>query len=191
MRQSDLFVIPRRPWNAGCLIGPKAPLKPKHIWAIRQQLKVAKRVRDLAMFNCALDAKLGACDLVKLRVSDVAPGGLLKLRSTVIQQKTGRPVSFEITEPARDAIAAWLEIAASVTMTGYFQAGAVPAATSAHGSMRGYSISGFGLSFSRRRRAARTASDGRRSHSFTTRRATCVPANCCSVIGSLRARCAT
>lgn len=110
MRQSDLFVIPRRPWNAGCLIGPKAPLKPKHIWAIRQQLKVAKRVRDLAMFNCALDAKLGACDLVKLRVSDVAPGGLLKLRSTVIQQKTGRPVSFEITEPARDAIAAWLEI---------------------------------------------------------------------------------
>ncbi len=57
MRQSDLFIIPRRPWNAGRLIGPKAPLKPKHIWAIRQQLKVAKRVRDLAMFDCALDAK--------------------------------------------------------------------------------------------------------------------------------------
>ena len=54
MRQSDLFIIPRRPWNAGRLTGPKAPLKPKHIWAIRQQLKVAKRVRDLAMFNCAL-----------------------------------------------------------------------------------------------------------------------------------------
>jgi integrase len=110
MRQSDLFIIPRRPWNAGRLIGPKAPLKPKHIWAIRQQLKVAKRVRDLAMFNCVLDAKLRACDLVKLRVSDVAPGGSLKLRSTVIQQKTGRPVPFEITEPARDAIAAWLEV---------------------------------------------------------------------------------
>ncbi len=79
MRQSDLFIIPRRPWNAGRLIGPKAPLKPKHIWAIRQQLKVAKRVRDLAMFNCALDAKLRACDLIKLRVSDVAPGGLIDL----------------------------------------------------------------------------------------------------------------
>ncbi|ASE40791.1 integrase [Brevundimonas vesicularis] len=68
------------------------------------------RLRDLAMFNCALDAKLRACDLVKLRVSDVAPGGSLRLRSTVIQQKTGRPVPFEITEPTRDAIGAWLEL---------------------------------------------------------------------------------
>jgi len=66
MRQSDLFKQPKRPWNAGRLIGPKAPLKPKHIWAIRQQLKVAKRIRDLAMFNSALDAKLRACDLVRL-----------------------------------------------------------------------------------------------------------------------------
>jgi len=77
MRQSDLFIQPKRPWNAGRLIGPKAPLKPKHIWAIRQQLKVARRVRDLAMFNCALDSKLRACDLVRLRMSDVAPGGAL------------------------------------------------------------------------------------------------------------------
>lgn len=106
MRQADLFIQPKRPWNAGRLIGPKAPLKPKHIWAIRQQLKVARRVRDLAIFNCALDAKLRACDLVRLRVSDVAPGGVLRQRSIVIQQKTGRPVPFEITEPARDAIAA-------------------------------------------------------------------------------------
>lgn len=71
------------------LIGPKAPLKPKRIWAIRQQLKVTKRVRDLAMFNCALDSKLRACDLVRLRVSDVAPGGALRQRSIVMQQKTG------------------------------------------------------------------------------------------------------
>jgi integrase len=62
------------------------------------------------MFNCALDAKLRACDLVRLRVSDVAPGGALRQRSIVIQQKTGRPVPFELTEPARDAIAAWLEV---------------------------------------------------------------------------------
>jgi len=60
------------------------------------------------MFNCALVSKLRACDLVRLRVSDVAPGGVLRQRSIVIQQKTGRPVPFEITEPARDAIAAWL-----------------------------------------------------------------------------------
>ena len=107
--QSDPFRTPRRPWNAGRIIGPKAPLKPKHIWAIRQQLKTLRRVRDLAMFNCALDAKRRACDLVKLRVSDVAPGGVLRERSTVIQQKTGRPVPFEITEPTREALAAWLE----------------------------------------------------------------------------------
>lgn len=112
MRQSDLFIPPKRPWNAGRLIGPKAPLKPKHIWAIRLQLKVARRVRDLAMFNCALDSKLRACDLVRLRVSDEAPGGTLRQRSIVIQQKTGRPVPFEITEPARDAIAAWLNLRA-------------------------------------------------------------------------------
>lgn len=91
MRQSDLFNQPKRPWNTGRLIGPKAPLKPKHIWAIRQQLKVARRVRDLAMFNCALDAKLRACDLVRLRVSNVAPGGALRQRSIVISRRPDGP----------------------------------------------------------------------------------------------------
>jgi integrase len=67
-------------------------------------------VRELAMFNCALDYKLRGCDLVRLRLSDVAPGGTLRRRSTVIQQKTGRPVPFEITEPTRDAIANWLAL---------------------------------------------------------------------------------
>jgi integrase len=108
MRQQDLFKVPRKPWNAGRLVGPKAPLKPRHVWAIRQQLKSARRARDLALFNCALDAKLRACDVVKLRVSDVAPGGVLRQRSTVIQQKTGRPVPFELTEPTREALAVWL-----------------------------------------------------------------------------------
>ena len=106
--QGDLFRFPQKPWNTGRIIGAKAPLKPKHVWAIRQQLKTARRTRDLAMFNCAIDAKLRGCDLVKLRVSDVAPGGTLRQRSTVIQQKTGRPVPFEITDPTRDALADWL-----------------------------------------------------------------------------------
>ena len=65
-------------------------------------------MRDLALFDCAIDAKLRGCDLVKLRVSDVAPGGSLRERATVIQQKTGRPVPFEMTEPTREALAAWL-----------------------------------------------------------------------------------
>jgi integrase len=109
MATRDLFHPSRRPWNSGRIIGPKPPLKPKHIWAIRQQLKISGQVRDLALFNCAIDAKLRGCDLVRLRVSDVAPGGALRARATVIQQKTGRPVPFEITEPTREALAAWLQ----------------------------------------------------------------------------------
>ena len=108
MRPPHLFRTPKKPWNAGRIMGPKAPLKPKHVWAIRQQLKANGRCRDLAMFNCAIDAKLRACDLVRLTLSDVAPGGVLRTRSTVIQQKTGRPVPFEITEPTREALASWL-----------------------------------------------------------------------------------
>jgi integrase len=108
MAQLDLFRPAPTPWNARRIIGPKPPFKPKHVWAIRQQLKSAGRVRDLALFDCAIDAKLRGCDLVKLKVSDVAPGGSLRERSTVIQQKTGRPVPFEITETTREALSAWL-----------------------------------------------------------------------------------
>ena len=110
MGQPDLVRTPRRPWNAGRLTGAKAPLKPKHIWAIRQHFKSVGAVRDLAMFNTALDAKLRGCDLVKLKIADVAQGGVVRQRSTIVQQKTGRPVPFEITEPARDALAHWLEV---------------------------------------------------------------------------------
>lgn len=110
MAQFDLFLPPQRPWNTGRIIGPKPPFKPRHIWGIRQQLKANGRVGDLAMFNCAIDAKLRGCDLVKLRVSDVAPGGSLRARATIIQQKTGQPVPFEITEPTRDALAVWLKV---------------------------------------------------------------------------------
>jgi hypothetical protein len=106
MAQYDLFRPSKRPWNQGRIIGAKPPLKPKHIWGIRQQLKSGNRVRDLALFNCAIDAKLRGCDLVKLRVGDIAPGGALRQRATVIQQKTGRPVPFEITEPTREALSA-------------------------------------------------------------------------------------
>ncbi|GAA0869754.1 hypothetical protein GCM10009116_15900 [Brevundimonas basaltis] len=104
MGQPDLFRMLRKPWNAGRMTGAKAPLKPKHIWAIRQHLKSLGSVRDLAMFNTALDAKLRGCDLVRLRLADVAHGGVIRQRSTIVQQKTGRPVPFEITEPAREAL---------------------------------------------------------------------------------------
>jgi integrase len=98
----------RVPWNLARIVGPKPPLRPKHIWAIRQQLKNARRVRDLALFNSAIDSKLRGCDLVRLRVSDLAPVGVLRERAAVVQQKTGRPVPFELTEPTREALTAWL-----------------------------------------------------------------------------------
>jgi integrase len=96
------------PWNKGKLVGQKAPLKLKDIWAIRVRLQIADRIRDLALFNLAIDSKLRACDLVKLHVRDVAHGERVTARAIVMQQKTQRPVQFEITEPTREAVAAWI-----------------------------------------------------------------------------------
>lgn len=105
MGQPERFRMPLQPLNAGRMTGAKAPLKPKDIWAIRQHLKSTGSGRDLAMFNTALDAKLMGSDLFKPRLADVAQGGGLCQRSTFVQQKTGRPVPFQITEPAREALA--------------------------------------------------------------------------------------
>jgi integrase len=101
----------RIPWNKGRLLGPKPPLKPKEIWAIRIRLQMEHRVRDLALFNLAIDSKLRGCDLVALRVHDVAQGSRVASRAIVMQKKTQRPVQFEITEQTRDAVAAWIAAA--------------------------------------------------------------------------------
>jgi len=93
-----------RPWNKGKLIGPKPPLLLKQVWAIRTNLQLANKLRDLCLFNLAIDSKLRGCDLVRINVDDVAPNGYALDRATVRQRKTGRPVKFEITEPTRDAI---------------------------------------------------------------------------------------
>ena len=100
---------PRRPWNRGKLIGPKPPLQPRHVWAIRTRLQLAGWARDLALFNLAIDSKLRGCDVVSLKVEDVAPHGYAVDRATVRQRKTGRPVKFEITEQTRQAVDAYLE----------------------------------------------------------------------------------
>jgi integrase len=100
--------LARTPWNKGRLIGQKRPLKPKDVWAIRVRLQLEQRKRDLALFNLAIDSKLRGCDLVRLGVNDVCVGGQIRDRATVIQQKTGRPVQFEITEQTRAAIRDWL-----------------------------------------------------------------------------------
>ena len=94
----------REPWNKGKLIGAKPPLRPKHVWSIRTKLQVEGRTRDLAMFNLAIDSKLRGCDVVALKVEDVAPSGYAVDRATVRQKKTGQPVRFELTEQTRQAI---------------------------------------------------------------------------------------
>src|SRR5258708_3544086 len=98
----------RVPWNKGRLTGQKPPLKLKEIWAIRVRLQLSSRVRDLAMFNLAIDSKLRACDLTKLRVRDVCHGEHVASRATIMQQKTRRPVQFELTEQTRESVAAWM-----------------------------------------------------------------------------------
>jgi len=98
----------RIPWNKGKLIGQKPPFKLKEIWAVRIRLQIARRIRDLALFNLAIDSKLRGCDLVRLRVRDVAHGEHVVSRATVLQQKTGQPVRFELPEQTREAIRAWI-----------------------------------------------------------------------------------
>lgn len=88
--------------------GSKLALKPVHVWGIRIRLQVARRLRDLALFDLALDSKLRACDLVALRVSDLVSNGRVRTRVMILQRKTGRPVQFEVTEQTRRSLSDWL-----------------------------------------------------------------------------------
>jgi integrase len=101
----------REPWNKGKLIGQKPPLRPKHVWAIRTRLQMDGRIRDLALFNLAIDSKLRGCDVVALRVEDIAPSGYAVDRATVRQKKTGRSVRFELTGQTRQAVDDYIKAA--------------------------------------------------------------------------------
>src|SRR5450755_2745184 len=107
---SVLLATKRTPWNKGKLTGAKPPLRPKHVWSIRTKLQVEGRTRDLAMFNLAIDSKLRGCDVVALKVEDVAPSGYSVDRATVRQKKTGQPVKFELTEQTRQAVDDYLRV---------------------------------------------------------------------------------
>lgn len=96
-------------WNKGRIIGQKPPLKLREIWVIRTHLQMDKSARDLALFNLAIDSKLRGCDLVKLKVSDIAHGKQILNRTTILQQKTKNPVQFEITEATRKTLKSWIE----------------------------------------------------------------------------------
>ena len=138
------------PWNKGKLVGQKLPLKLQEIWAIRVRLQIRDRHRELALFNLAIDSKLRACDLLKLRVSDVSSGGRIGSRAMVMQQKTGRAVQFEITPRTREAISKWIRYAALGSTTYLFPS---RMNHSIHLSTRQYSriveswVAGIGLDF--------------------------------------------
>ena len=99
----------KKAWNAGRKPGAKRALKPKEVWAIRFWLDHKGRCRDRAMFDIAIDSKLRGCDIVKLKIGDLVLGGRVRSRATVVQQKTGRPVQFELLDPAQASLLAWLE----------------------------------------------------------------------------------
>src|SRR5438874_626847 len=100
----------RMPWNKGKLIGAKPPLRPKHVWSIRTKLQVEGRTRDLAMFNLTIDSKLRGCDVVALKVEDVAPSGYAVDRATV-RQEDPESVRFELPEQTRQAVNDYLRTA--------------------------------------------------------------------------------
>ncbi|CAB3809448.1 hypothetical protein LMG28614_07035 [Paraburkholderia ultramafica] len=142
MSTSTDTVPTRVPWNKGRLTGQKPPLKLKEIWAIRVRLQLSSRVRDLAMFNLGIDSKLRACDLTKLRVRDVCHGEHVASRAMIMQQKTQRPVQFEITEQTRESVAAWIRHAACTQPTSCSRAEFTTLRTCRHGNMPGWFIGG-------------------------------------------------
>jgi integrase len=101
----------RVPWIKGKLTGAKPHLRPKHVWSIRTKLQIEGRIRDLAMFNLAIDSKLRGCDVVAIKVEDIAARGYSTDRATVRQRKTGRPVRFELSEQTRQAVDDYLKAA--------------------------------------------------------------------------------
>jgi len=108
--KSNTPVAKRIPWNKGKLTGAKPPLRPKHVLAIRTMLQNGRQARDLALFNLAIDSKLRGCDVVAIKVDDIAPNGCAADRATVRQRKTGRPVRFELTEQTRHAIDDYIKL---------------------------------------------------------------------------------
>jgi integrase len=99
----------RPAWNAGKTVGTKRPLTQKQIWAVRFFLDREGRLRDRALFDLAIDSKLRGCDLVKIKIGDIVSGADIRTRAIVIQQKTGKPVQFELTADVRASLLAWLE----------------------------------------------------------------------------------
>jgi hypothetical protein len=126
--ETNTAIKHREPWNKGKLVGQKVPFKPKEIWSIRTRLQMEQRLRELALFDLGLDSKLRGCDLVRLRLRDVCHGDRVATRAIVLQQKTQRPVPFEITPATRVAVEVWIKKAG---LDRQRQIGRVPAVAAA------------------------------------------------------------
>ncbi len=125
--QYDPVAVGRSAWNAGKQVGAKRALKVRQIWSIRFFLDCEGRMRDRALFDLAIDSKLRGCDLMKIKIGTLVAGPAIRARSTVIQQKTGRPVQFEITADARTSLLAWLQRRGGTTDDFAFPSRANPA----------------------------------------------------------------
>ncbi len=133
----------RTPWNKGKIIGQKAPFKLRDIWAIRIRLQMNNRLRDLALFNLAIDSKLRGCDLVKLRLSDISHGDQIARRAIILQQMSQRPAQFELTDQTRESVSRWVEYAGLDTGDHLSRAESGVLTTSRPGSMPESLIHGF------------------------------------------------
>ncbi len=105
----DSAMYARNAWNAGKTVGTKRPLTQKQIWAVRFFLDQEGRLRDRALFDLAIDSKLRGCDLVKMKIGDIVADEDIRTRAIVTQQKTNRPVQFELTSDVRVSLLSWLE----------------------------------------------------------------------------------
>lgn len=151
-------------WNTGRKLGAKRPLKPKEIWAIRFLLDQGRRLRDRALFDLAIDSKLRGCDLVKIRIGDLVAGGRVRNRTMVSQKKTKRPVQFELLEPARSSILAWLERRSGTLDDFAFPVGLIGLTISAPDNMPGWSMNGSAELAFAEKTTGRTRSDALRLH---------------------------
>lgn len=130
------------PWNKDRIIGQKRPLQISRILGIRIRLELEGKTRNLTLFNMALDSKLRGCELVKLKVSDVAYGCSVSSRATVLQQKTGSPVQFEITKGTREAVTALIKLGNFTVKTSCSDLGSVLTSTYQPGNTTEFFMSG-------------------------------------------------
>lgn len=183
------YSAPRPAWNAGRKVAAKRPLKPRQIWLIRFHLDREHRLRDRALFDLAIDSKLRGRDLVKIKIGDFVAGGEMRTRAMVIQQKTGRPVQFEIMTDARGSLLAWLERRGGSIEEYVFPSRIDHAAHMAHDNMRVSSMNGSRRLASEARTTEPTRCAEQRHRSFTRRPGICALCKFCLVTPRLKTWC--